>query len=409
MTNKPINPTISSRLDAVLTHKIWGLPIFLGVLWIMFQATFVLGYYPKGWIEDGFHFLNDWLRSSMNEGWLKSVLTDGIITGVGSVLAFLPNILILFAFIGFMQDTGYMARVAKIMDKVMHLIGLHGKSFVPLIMGFGCNVPAILATNIIENRRDRLITMLIMPFMSCAARLPVYILIAGAFFPNSAGTVVFLLYLFGILVSMLTAIILSKTIYKDKGEVSPIELVPYRYPSLRAMWNVIRINSGEYLKKISGVVLIASIIVWSLSYFPNHTAETQKERLEQSYLGQLGKAIEPVLRPIGFDWRMGVAALVGISAKELVVSTMSILYLADADYEEDDPVFRQRILEELSPLSAIAFLIFVLLYFPCVAVFVVLKKQTGKWRYPIFLTLYTTSVAWIAAFAVFQIGRLLGF
>ncbi|MCL2417218.1 MAG: ferrous iron transport protein B [Bacteroidales bacterium] len=408
MINKPINPATSSRLDAILTHKIWGLPIFLGVLWIMFQATFVLGYYPKGWIEDGFHLLNDWLRSSMSDGWLKSVLTDGIITGVGSVLAFLPNILILFAFIGFMQDTGYMARVAKIMDKLMHFIGLHGKSFVPLIMGFGCNVPAILATNIIENRRDRLITMLIMPFMSCAARLPVYILIAGAFFPNNAGTVIFILYLFGILISMLTAVILSKTVFKNKGEVSPIELVPYRYPSLKAMWNVIKINSGEYLKKISGVVLIASIIVWSLSYFPNHTAETQKERLEQSYLGQLGKAIEPILAPIGFDWRMGVAALVGISAKELVVSTMSILYLADADYEENDPVFRERILEELSPLSALAFLIFILLYFPCVAVFVVLKKQTGKWRYPIFLTLYTTSVAWLVAFAVYQIGRLFG-
>ena len=408
MTNKLINPTISSRLDAVLTHKIWGLPIFLGILWIMFQATFALGQIPMNWIEDSVHLFNNWLKSSMSDGWFKSVLTDGIITGVGSVLVFLPNILILFAFIGFMQDTGYMARVAKIMDKVMHLIGLHGKSFVPLIMGFGCNVPAILATDIIENRRDRLITMLIMPFMSCAARLPVYILIAGTFFPDNAGTVIFLLYLFGILISMLTAIILSKTIFKDKGEVSPIELISYRYPSLRAMWNIIRINSWAYLKKIGGVVLIASIVVWSLSYFPNHEAETQRERLEQSYLGQLGKAIEPVLKPIGFDWRMGIAALVGISAKELIVSTMSILYLGEDDYEEDDPVFRERIRAEIPLLNAIAFLIFVLLYFPCIAVFVTLKKQSGKWRYPIFLTLYTTTLAWVVAFAVYQIGRLFG-
>jgi len=377
----------------------------------MFQTTFSLGQIPMNWIEDGVHALNGWLKMSMNDGWFKSVLTDGIITGVGGVLVFLPNILILFAFIGFMEDTGYMARVAVIMDKLMHVIGLHGKSFIPLIMGFGCNVPAIMATKIIENRRDRLLTMLIIPFMSCAARLPVYVLIAGAFFPNNAGTMIFFIYLFGILMSLLTAIVLSKTVFKNQVDDSPIELTSYRYPSLRAMWTIIRVNSGEYLKKISGVVLIASVIVWSLGYFPNHTDASPREQLEQSYLGKLGKTIEPVLTPIGFDWRMGVAALAGISAKELIVSTMSILYLGEEYNGEDEQTFMERFVADkhLQPLNALAFLIFVLLYFPCIAVFVTIKKQSGKWRYPIFMALYTTSLAWFMAFAVFQVGRMIGF
>jgi len=407
MTNPTIKPGKSSRLDAVLTHKIWGLPIFLGVLWIMFQSTFVLGQIPMDWIEEGVHLLNNWLKHSMNEGWFKSLLTNGIVTGVGGVLMFLPNILILFAFIGFMEDTGYMARVAVIMDKLMHLIGLHGKSFIPLIMGFGCNVPAIMATKVIENWRDRLLTMLIIPFMSCSARLPVYILLTGTFFPNHAGTVIFCIYLFGVLVSMLTAIVLSKTVFKNKVDDSAIVLTPYRYPSLRVMWQIIRVNSGEYLKKISGVVLIASIVVWSLGYFPNHTEALPKEQLEKSYLGKLGKAMEPVLAPIGFDWRMGVAALAGISAKELIVSTMNILYSGDEPDEEEQAIKKRFINDDhLQPLNALAFLIFVLLYFPCIAVFVTIKNQSRKWKYPIFMTLYTTTLAWVIAFAVFQIGSL---
>jgi len=363
------------------------------------------------WIEDGVYALNDWLKLSMSDGWFKSVLTDGIITGVGGVLIFLPNILILFAFIGFMENTGYMARVAVIMDKLMHIIGLHGKSFIPLIMGFGCNVPAIMATKIIENRRDRILTMLIIPFMSCSARLPVYVLIAGAFFPNNAGSVIFLIYLFGILVSMLTAILLSKTIFENTADDSPIVLTPYRYPSLKAMWKIIRINTGEYLKKISGVVLVASIIVWSLGYFPHHSDVSPKEQLEQSYLGIVGKTIEPVIKPIGFDWRMGVAALAGISAKELIVSTMSILYLCEESDGENEQAFVERFVNDkhLNPLNALAFLVFVLLYFPCIAVFITIKKQSGKWRYPIFMTLYTTTLAWVVAFLVYQIGGLFGF
>jgi ferrous iron transport protein B len=371
----------------------------------MFQATFVLGQIPMDWIDEGVHVLNNWLRDSMDDSWFKSLLTDGIIAGVGGVLIFLPNILILFTFISFMEDTGYMARVAVIMDKLMHVIGLHGKSFVPLIMGFGCNVPAIMATKIIENRRDRLLTMLIIPFMSCSARLPVYVLIAGAFFPNNAGTMIFCIYLFGILVSMLTAIVLSKTVFKNQVDDSPIVLTPYRYPSLRMMWKTVRINSGEYLKKISGVVLIASIIVWGLGYFPHHQDVSPKEQLEQSYLGQIGKTIEPVITPIGFDWRMGVAALAGISAKELIVSTMGILYFGEG-VSEDDKTFKERFIDDdhLQPLNALAFLIFVLLYFPCIAVFITIKKQSGKWRYALFLALYTTTLAWFMAFAVFQIG-----
>ncbi|MDR0437426.1 MAG: ferrous iron transport protein B [Bacteroidales bacterium] len=408
MFGQPIDPIKSSRIDAVLTHKIWGLPIFLGVLWVMFQTTFVLGQIPMNWIEEGVHALNHWLKNSMNESWFKSLLTDGIITGVGGVLMFLPNILILFAFIGLMQDTGYMARVAVIMDKLMHLIGLHGKSFIPLIMGFGCNVPAIMATKVIENRRDRLLTMLIIPFMSCSARLPVYVLIAGAFFPNNAGSVIFLIYVFGILVSMLTAIVLSKTVFKNQVDDSPIVLTPYRYPSLRVMWQIIRLNTGEYLKKISGVVLIASIIVWGLGYFPHHSDLSPREQLEESYLGKIGKTIEPVIEPIGFDWRMGVAAVAGISAKELIVSTMSILYFGEeTETEVDEQAFKERFIndEHLQPLNALAFLIFVLLYFPCIAVFITIKNQSGKWRYAVFLALYTTTLAWLAAFAVFQIGK----
>jgi ferrous iron transport protein B len=409
VTNKPLNPKNNSRLDAILTHKIWGLPIFLGVLWIMFQTTFVLGQIPMGWIEDGVHLLNDFLKNSMNDGWFKSLLTDGIIVGVGGVLMFLPNILILFAFIGFMEDTGYMARVAVIMDKLMHVIGLHGKSFIPLIMGFGCNVPAIMATKTIENRRDRLLTMLIIPFMSCSARLPVYVLIAGTFFPNNAGTVIFGIYIFGILMSMLTAIVLSKTVFKNTIDDSPIILTSYKYPSFRVMWNIIRINSGEYLKKISGIVLIASIIVWSLGYFPHHNNVSPREQLEQSYLGKIGKTIEPVIKPIGFDWRMGVAALAGISAKELIVSTMSILYFGEESNIENEQAFKERFIndEHLKPLNALAFLIFVLLYFPCIAVFITIKNQSGKWKYSVFMALYTTTLAWVLAFAVYQIGGFL--
>ena len=408
MTSRTINPKKNSRIDAVLTHEVWGLPIFLGVLWMMFQATFVLGQLPMNWIDEGVHVLNYWLKLSLNEGWLKSLLTDGIVSGVGAVLVFLPNILILFTFISFMEDTGYMARVAVIMDKLMHFIGLHGKSFVPLIMGFGCNVPAIMATRIIENRRDRLLTMLIIPFMSCSARLPVYVLIAGAFFPNNAGSVIFCIYIFGILMSMLTAIVLSKTVFKNQVDDSPIELTPYRYPSLRLMWRTIRTNSGEYLKKISGVVLVASIIVWGLCYFPHHPEASPKEQLEKSYLGTIGHVIEPVIKPIGFDWRMGVAAVAGISAKELIVSTMSILYF-DEDISENGKALTTRFAEDdqLQPLNAIAFLIFVLLYFPCVAVFITIKNQSGRWRYAIFMALYTTALAWVLAFAVFQIGGLL--
>jgi ferrous iron transport protein B len=406
MTNQALNPEKKSRLDAVLTHKIWGLPIFLGVLWIMFQTTFVLGQIPMNWIEEGVHLLNNFLKNSMTDGWFKSVLTDGIITGVGGVLMFLPNILILFAFIGFMEDTGYMARVAVIMDKLMHVMGLHGKSFIPLIMGFGCNVPAIMATKTIENRRDRLLTMLIIPFMSCSARLPVYVLIAGTFFPNNAGSVIFGIYVFGILMSMLTAIVLSKTVFKNTVDDSPILLTPYKYPSLRVMWNIIRINSGEYLKKISGIVLIASIIVWSLGYFPHHTEVSPRVQLEQSYLGKIGKTIEPVIKPIGFDWRMGVAALAGISAKELIVSTMSILYFGEEYNTENEQAFSERFVndEHLKPLNALAFLIFVLLYFPCIAVFITIKNQSGKWKYSIFMAFYTTALAWVLAFAVYQIG-----
>ena len=410
MTNRTIDPLKSTRIDTILTHKIWGFPIFLGVLWIMFQATFSLGQIPMNWIEDGVQALNQSLKLSMSEGWFKSLLTDGIVSGVGGVIVFVPNIFILFAFISLLEETGYMDRVAVILDKLMHVIGLHGKSFVPLIMGFGCNVPAIMATRMIENRRDRLLTMLIIPFMSCSARLPVYVLLAGAFFPNNAGTMIFFIYLFGILMSILTAIILSKTMLKTPFCDSPIELPTYRRPSVRTMWKNVRKNVGEYLKKIAGIILIGSIIVWGLGYFPNHADVSPKEQLEKSYLGQLGKAIEPVIAPIGFDWRMGIAALVGISGKELIVSTMSILYLEDENggNYHDEKSLKQKLIDDpqMKPLNALAFLIFALLYFPCIAVFVAIKNESGKWRYASLVAFYTTALAWVLAFAVFQIFKI---
>ncbi|MDR2907881.1 MAG: ferrous iron transport protein B [Bacteroidales bacterium] len=409
MSNIPISSEKSARLDAVLTHKLWGFPIFLGVLWVMFQATFVIGQIPMSWIDEGVHAFSHWLQVTVADGWFKSLLIDGIVAGVGGVVIFLPNILILFTFISFMEDTGYMARVAVIMDKLMHIIGLHGKSFVPLIMGFGCNVPAIMATKFIENRRDRLLTMLIIPFMSCSARLPVYVLIAGAFFPNNAGTMIFCIYLFGILISMLTAIVLSRTVFKTPFDDSAITLTPYRRPSLHLMWQTIRMNTGEYLKKIGGIILIGSTIVWGLGYFPHHPEALPKQQLEESYLGRIGRTIEPALTPIGFDWRMGVAALAGISGKELIVSTMSVLYL-DENTGQDEKTLNERFVNDphLQPLNALSFLVFVLLYFPCIAVFSTIKNESGKWRYATLLALYTTTLAWVIAFAVFQLGGIFG-
>lgn len=377
-------------IDRVLTHRIWGFPIFIFFIWVMFEATFMLGRYPMNWIEAGVDALASFLNSIMPDNVLRAVMVDGIVQGVGGVLVFLPNILILFFFISLMETTGYMARVAFIMDKLMHTIGLHGKSFIPLIIGFGCNVPAIMATRTIENRKDRLVTMLILPFMSCSARLPVYVLLVGMFFGAHAGTVIFLIYLFGILVSILSALLFRHTILKSFDSPFVMEMPPYRWPTMRSIGQSLGTRTLQYLKKMGGVILIASVVIWALGYFPVSDAGVPESvRLENSYLGRIGRFIEPVIEPLGMDWQMGISLLAGISAKEVIVSTMSVIM---------DPS------ESFTPLTALSFIAFVLLYFPCIAVFSAIGRESGSWKWAIFTAVYTTAVAWLVSFAVFHIG-----
>ncbi len=451
-------------IDTFLTNKIFAFPLFLGFMWLMFYTTFRLGEYPMNWIDSGVKLLSNFLGSTMPNGMLKDLLIDGIIGGVGGVIVFLPNILILFFFISLMEDTGYMARVAFIMDKLMHKIGLHGRSFIPLLMGFGCNVPAIMATRTIENRNDRLLTMLINPFMSCSARLPVYILIIGAFFPTRAGTVLFSIYGFGILVAILVAILFKKTLFKAAESPFVMELPPYRIPTARNTIKHMWFKARQYLQKMGGIILIASIVIWAAGYFPREVTFSQNydqqiqtlenqyentliqtpglqeseqqtlnlkyqnavhelnlakesERQGSSYIGQFGKFIEPVIAPLGFDWKMGVSLIAGAAAKEIVVSTIGVLYQADSD--NDTQVLTQRLREAkhkdgpkkgelvFTPLTAISFLIFVLIYFPCIAVVAAVKKESGSWKWAVFLMVYTTTLAWVLSFLVYQIGSLI--
>ncbi len=440
--------TRSHKIDNILTNKYLGLPIFLGFLWLMFHATFTLGNYPMDWIARGVDLLSNFLRLHLAEGVLKDLLVDGIVGGVGGVIVFLPNILILFFFISLMEDTGYMARTAFIMDKVMHLFGLHGKSFIPLIMGFGCNVPAIMATRTLENRNDRLLTMLIIPFMSCSARLPVYVLVAGAIFPGRAGNIIFLLYIIGVAFSMLMSILFKNILFKNREAPFVMELPVYRNPGMRVilrhMWN----KGVHYLKKMGGVILIASIVIWILGYFPRNVEysknyqgliaqeeqkvessqenlfmlkrEMEAERQEYSYIGWLGKSIEPVIKPLGFDWKMGISLVTGFAAKEIVVSTMGVLYQADAGILDGESASLQtRIREQVyasgpragetvfTPLAGLSFLLFVLFYLPCVAVITAVGRESGSWKWAGFVLFYTTAIAWVASFVVYQVGSLL--
>jgi len=438
----------SQRIDKILTHKYLGLPIFLGFLWLMFHATFTLGNYPMGWIERGVELLGQLIQANLSEGIFRDMLVDGVIGGVGGVIVFLPNILILFFFISLMEDTGYMARTAFIMDKVMHLFGLHGKSFIPLIMGFGCNVPAIMATRTLEDRNDRLLTMLIIPFMSCSARLPVYVLVAGAIFPTRAGNVIFMLYMIGVVFSMLMSILFKKTLFKNSEAPFVMELPIYRNPGIRVILRHMWGKGAHYLKKMGGVILVASLVIWAMGYFPRHVeysrdyeqlisleqekdtehAETQiaklslqmeLERQQHSYIGQLGMAFEPVIRPLGFDWKMGISLLTGFAAKEIVVSTMGVLYQVDPDAEEGSASLQERLREQVytegpkagtkvfTPLSGISFLLFVLFYLPCVAVIAAVGREAGNWKWAAFVLLYTTAIAWTVSFVVNQLGTLL--
>ncbi len=412
--------SFSEKIDFWLTHKILGFPFFLIFLWIMFQSTFVLGAFPKHWIDLCVFWIGSQVGTLMPAGPLKDLLVDGIINGVGSIIVFLPNILILFFFISWMEDTGYMARAAFIMDKLMHKIGLHGQSFIPLIMGFGCNVPAIMVTRTLKDRNDRLVTMLINPFMSCSARLPVYILITGAIFPRYAGTVIFGLYLTGILMAILVSILFKKTLFKSKDAPFVMELPPYRMPTLRVILRHMWEKGEHYLKKMGGVILIAVILIWALEYFPRgHAGISQEERLENSYIGKFGQAIEPVIHPLGFDWRMGVSLITGTAAKEVVVSTMGVLYGTSQSHEKDKKANLSAILQSeryqegsrvgekvFTPLAGISFLLFILIYMPCVAVVATVKKESGNWKWALFLISYTTALAWMLSFSVYQIGSM---
>jgi ferrous iron transport protein B len=412
----------SDSIDHLLTNRYFGFPVFLLFMWVMFSATFNLGAYPQDWIEKGVSVLAAFLNERMPDGSLKLLLTDGIIGGVGGVIVFLPNILILFFFISIMEDTGYMARAAFITDKLMHKIGLHGKSFIPLIMGFGCNVPAIMATRTIENRNNRLLTILINPFMSCSARLPVYILLIGAIFPTFKGTLLFSIYLTGILIAIAVALIFKNTLFKSSEAPFVMELPPYRLPTARSVLKHMWLKASQYLRKMGGIIMVASVLIWALGHYPVQKSfgsgtPGQGSVTEQSYIGRIGKFIEPVIRPLGFDWRMGVCLLTGITAKEIVVSTMGVIY-QDSDPKNASLSLGDKIQGAVytngkskgkhvfTPLATLSFLIFTLLYFPCFATVTAIYNETGSWKWSAFSVVFTTGLAWLLSLIVFQTGML---
>ncbi len=459
--------TTSEKIDLVVTHAWLGIPLFILFMWLTFQLTFSLGAYPMNWIDQGMSWIASTISTIMAPGLLKDLLANGIIAGIGGVIIFLPNILILFFLISFMEDTGYMARAAFIMDKAMHRIGLHGKSFIPMLMGFGCNVPAIMATRTIESRNDRLLTMLITPFMSCSARLPVYVLFISAFFAQSAGTMLFVIYLTGVLVAGLSGILLKKTIFRAEEVPFVMELPPYRKPQLKTITKHMWEKAVEYLKKIGGVILVASILIWALGKFPlqpeldasysqRRTAieaqykkkitEINKEKnirkegsaaalqnekntllyelrlahkqeyLQNSCIGGIGSFFEPVMRPLGFDWKMTVSVITGLAAKEVVVGTMGVLYQAGNDESGQSVSLTRRLQGQVyeagtskgkkvfTPLVAFVFILFILLYFPCIAVLATIRRESGSWKWAAFSAFYSTSVAWLVTFFVYRIG-----
>jgi len=386
---------MTKRIDAVVTHQVWGYPIFLLLMYLMFFCTFNIGQYPMDWIDAGVGWVGEWVGAWMPDGPLKDLIVDGIISGVGGVIVFLPNIMILYAFISWMEDSGYMARAAFIMDKIMHRMGLHGKSFIPMIMGFGCNIPAIMATRTIEDRKSRLITMLITPLMSCSARLPVYIIIISAFFPKNSALILFSMYLIGIMFSIIMAKLLSRFVVKGESTPFVMELPPYRMPSMKSVWRHTWEKGKQYLKKMGTTILVASIAVWALSYFPHHDELSEEQQMEISYIGQIGKFVEPIIQPCGLAWKEGVALVTGVGAKEIVASTMSVLYHGDITTSG------------MTPLAAFSFMVFVLLYFPCIPTCIGIKHESGKWKWAGFTALYTTLLAWLASMVIYQVGSIL--
>lgn len=434
--------SITDKIDAVVTNKWAAFPIFIILLYIMFQATFTLGQYPMDWIDWLVGKLGEFVGVVMKEGWLKDLMVNGVIAGVGGVLVFLPNILILYFFISLMEDSGYMARAAFIVDKLMHKMGLHGKSFIPMVMGFGCNVPAIMATRTIESRKNRLVTIAIIPFMACAGRLPIFVLLAGAFFPKHAALVLLGTYLLGIVLAILSALLLSRFI-KDDDLPFVMELPPYRVPTGKAIWRHTWEKGKQYLQKMATIILLCSIIIWFLGFFPRsqklidvqgryaeliemepteealagqkalelEISSLYEEQQANSLIGRLGKGVAPVLDPLGFNWRMDVGLLTGIAAKELVVSTLGVMYsqgarVSEGDDLSEDTALQAALVQDVSPAAALAFIVFILLYFPCVATFVAVKNETGRWRWAIAVCAYTMLVAWVFGFLTYTIAGL---
>ena len=407
--------TLTDKIDGIVTNRWMAFPIFIVLLYLVFEGTFVLGEYPMQWIEWLVEKLGAFVSMNMADGWVKDLVVDGIIGGVGGVLVFLPNILLLYLFISLLEDSGYMARAAFIMDRLMHKIGLHGKSFIPMIMGFGCNVPAIMATRTIESPKSRLITMLIIPLMSCAGRMPVYVLIAGAFFPKKAGLVLLGLYALGILLAILGAKVMS-LFFKDDDLPFVMELPPYRVPTAKSIFRHTWEKGRQYLQKMSGIILICSMVIWFLGYFPNHDAyDSVQEQQEHSFIGYIGKSMEPVLEPLGFDWRMGVGIVAGVGAKELVVSTLGVMYAGEEPVSEaqtedgsvpSETRLQRALVKSVTPAGALAYMVFILLYFPCIATFVAIKNESGGWKWAIITAIYTILLAWTAAFLTFRIAGL---
>ncbi len=437
----------SDLVDNIITHKVLGLPVFFLMIWGMFQLTFTAGAYPMEFLDMLVGRLANWTGSVLGDNIIRDLIVNGVIGGVGSVLVFLPNILILFFCISLIEDSGYMARAAFLMDRVMRMLGLHGKAFIPLLLGFGCNVPAIMATRTLETRRDRILTILINPLMSCSARLPVYVLLAGAFFPKeNAGTLMFSIYLLGVVLAVVMARLFSKTILKSEASPFVMELPPYRMPTLKSsmihMWD----RAKMFLKKMGGIILIGSIVIWALTEFPrpakilppadsqnSATVETgilpppnngqgespeislndpaismEAQRLKNSYLGRLGRFMEPVIRPLGFEWKIGVALLSGVVAKEIVVSTLGVLYLGEEDEGGSENLQAALQKSELTPLRAYALMAFVLIYLPCLGTIAAIKRETNSWKWTAFSMGYSTALAWIVAFAIVNVGGLLG-
>ncbi len=412
------NYRLTHLIDGILSNKYLGFPIFFLILLVMFYTTFSLGEYPMNWIDFGVGALGDWVSRIMPEGPLKDMIVDGVIAGVGSVIVFLPQILILYFFISLMEDSGYMARAAFIMDRLMHKMGLHGKSFIPLIMGFGCNVPAVMATRTIESRRSRIITMMILPFMSCTARIPIYIMITGIFFALKYRALVMVsLYVIGIVVAVIVSNIISRVVIKGEDTPFVMELPPYRMPTSKAIARHTWEKGKEYLKKMGGIILVASIIVWALGYFPHNEQLSKQEQQEQSIIGQMGKAVAPVFEPQGFSWKLDVSLIAGLGAKEIVASTIGVLYSDDDSFGDDDSYNNEggrydtmnklMTADGINPLSAYCYLLFVLLYFPCLATIVAIKNETGGWKWAFCAAFYTTCIAWCVSAAVYQIGSLL--